>query len=55
LFDEEDSSVLNIGVSKEFRLADWPIFFLHGEESLGFEDVTPLDETFSETVEVFRN
>jgi hypothetical protein len=38
-------------MSKQLGLKDWPIFFLHGEKSLGFEDVTPLDETFSEAVE----
>jgi hypothetical protein len=42
-------------MSKESRLTNWPIFFFHGEESLGFEDVTPLDETLSEAVDVLRD
>jgi hypothetical protein len=36
-------------------LANWPIFFFHGEKSLGLEDVAPLDEAFSETVEEAQN
>jgi hypothetical protein len=36
-------------------LKDWLIFFLYGEKSLGFKDVTPLDETFAEAIEEARN
>ncbi len=55
LFDEEDSSVLNFSMSKKFWLADWTIFFCHSKESLGLENVSPLDEAFSESIEVSQN